>query len=270
MAANRYPPRPEGNAFSDLRRAFNNHADLIDGLVAGGTAEGDRYVYHEVNAGNTPFQVPDGYANVVGARSGTGPTLIQLPVNADGQSMFCVIADLDGNAPQNPISTEWNSFPGFTINKSGGSVILAFDTVNGGWVPLSYDAFFVTASRFDFFTYIDLGSTGSTLLSTLTSPFGAGFSFIPIDLEVRKATGTNWTTAPIISIGTNAPNYNNLMAAQNLGTLAGAGRWQFVATKPSPDDGDNVYINVLQAGAVAGSPMGAVLMSGYWVPLPTN
>jgi hypothetical protein len=179
---------------------------------------------------------------------------------------------VNGNAPQNPITIEHNSNTLFVIDRAGGRAVLAYDPIQNTYQPLTLDALFIFLSKMDFYATIDVGSVTDTVAFTMQSPFGPGpFSFIPLSIDVIKATGANWTTAPIVSVGFTAPNYNNIMAAQNLGTTPGAGRHQLVATKLTVPNGTAVSLRTLQAGAVAsGDPLVDVYLTGFWTVLPNN
>jgi len=84
--------------------------------------------------------------------------------------------------------------------------------------------------------------------------FGEGnvqFNFEPlmIQLEVQSATGV--TLVPTVSIGTNAPNYNNILSALVLTGLSVAGAHTVMLPSPGGMEalyGQDIYANVTSVG----------------------
>lgn len=71
-------------------------------------------------------------------------------------------------------------------------------------------------------------STGSTLLTT-TRPSVDPVNFYTFDVRVLVNQLNNVTGAPVISIGTNSPNFNNIVNQKSIGGSRGAAP---VATVP--------------------------------------
>lgn len=77
------------------------------------------------------------------------------------------------------------------------------------------------------------------------------FNFEPLLLQLEVASATGVVSVPTITIGTNAPNYNNILNTTPLTGLSTAG--VRTITTPSPGSvralyGEDIYVNVTSVG----------------------
>lgn len=101
---------------------------------------------------------------------------------------------------------------------------------------------------------------GAMYLATINgaTPYGQSFSqpdthynFEPLLIQIEVESATGIISVPAMSIGTNAPNYNNILTAMTLTGLSVAGAHTVVLPSPGSMEalyGTDIYANVTSAG----------------------
>lgn len=115
---------------------------------------------------------------------------------------------------------------------------------------------------------VNVGALGPQVLYTPMASNPA-VRFVVREVGVIKGIG-NWNTPPIVSVGINAPNYTNMLPNSNLTNLPLLGRNRAQPSLRGVASGQDIYLNVSQAGVVAaGSPVVDFYIKGRWQDITT-
>lgn len=77
------------------------------------------------------------------------------------------------------------------------------------------------------------------------------FNFEPFIIHIETEAAVGVVSAPAISIGTNAPNYNNILSTVTLSGLSAVGTHSLFLPSPGSMQamyGQDIYVNITSAG----------------------
>jgi len=225
---------------------------IIGGL--GGAGFGQEYEVYHTSALSTPYQVTENYHSVVFADTTLGVVDVNLPLNPAGEKRMVTVVNTGSiNTGFNPVNVLWNAVPvAIPILLPALSVTYTYDTVLSKWAETAnfLPLFSILTSILSLIAQgVAVNLAGSFALFQLTPPSS---HFLMTGIQVTKGIGKPWTGAPSISIGFNAPNYNNLLANTNLTTAANMGMSRFQPNVYLIPSGTMLYMKVNTPGVVTG------------------
>lgn len=123
---------------------------------------------------------------------------------------------------------------------------------------------------------VDTGTIGNKPILTL--PNRAGWGFITNSIVSWLANNSTWIVSPVFTVGTNAPDFNNLLAASpQLGTDPTKYRPSTPLAPGPPTANQPIILTpgatlqalVSTAGSVSvGTPFVRITIFGIWIELP--
>lgn len=110
---------------------------------------------------------------------------------------------------------------------------------------------------------INGAGTGSAQLGTIP----ASRIFLPTQVVIGAQAPNAITTVPTVSIGTNGPNYNNVVAATSLTGLVGGSAIVLPLRSPMAilNGGDVVFGRISIAGVSTGAITLTLVVLGVWI-----